>query len=987
MNEKEAEKLLNSDKQLLIESYFELQEAYEKNYGENTIILLELGSFFESYEVDNSEEKLGKAKEISEILNIQLTRKNKNIKEITRKNCYMAGVPTVSLDKHLNKLISTNKYTIVLIKQAEKPVNNKFPRYISDIISPGTNFNFLNEQDFNFLSSVIIEEYKGVYEIGYSAIDITTGNIILNETISLNSDKLLSLDFLNILLSTYDTKELVLTIDTKVDKQKLFKHLQLTGKSFHLREKRIKNNYQNDLFKEVFKIETFLSSIEYLNLENKPLASESLAILIDFVLEHDSNLLNKIKIPTITEPEKNLYLGNNALEQLNIKDFNNQNSIFNIINKTKTSIGRRALKDRLYSPIKDQKELNRRYSLSLDIETVSEELSSYINSVYDIERLFRRIQLLRIHPFEINYFYYSLESIKKSCLLLKNNKINGLNKINCSNITKILEEISKYINLELSDSQSINNINKNFINKGIDNQIDKLVKDNESIYFTLQSICNEINNLFDGDNKFCKLEKTQQEGFFLSLTNSKYKLLKETQLSYKFSIKNKKYSLKKDFNISKLTNSVKIKGDLVNKLSDRYLANTDKISSFNKKIFYDFCSSLTEKFENDIQEAIYFIGDIDVALSNLVASQTFNLTKPNILDFNQQSYIESEQLRHIIVEKNEENGIFIPNNIVLGNSSIYNSKISCVMNEDNKTTEGALLYGINSSGKSTLLKSVGVAIILAQAGLFVPAKQFNFTLFDSLFSRIQGNDNIYKGLSSFTVEMMELKNIFNRANEKSLILGDELSHSTETISGLSIVASSLMKFFDSKSLFMLATHLHQLPEIEQLSSLKNLHYFHLATNFDSKSNTIQYDRTIKNGKGSSIYGLEFATALELDSKFLKNADIIRKKIADDYSNIERLNFNKTSKYNSKKIRTKCQICDEVATETHHLKEQSEFKDNFNFKDNIKKNHKYNLVDLCNSCHKKIHSFKYDGDIHLEYIQTSRGIKLYISNELKIYLNN
>jgi DNA mismatch repair protein MutS len=242
---------------------------------------------------------------------------------------------------------------------------------------------------------------------------------------------------------------------------------------------------------------------------------------------------------------------------------------------------------------------------------------------------------------------------------------------------------------------------------------------------------------------------------------------------------------------------------------------------------------------------------------------------------------------------------------------------------------------------------------------------------DNLFTRIQGNDNIYQGLSSFAVEMLELKNIFNRANKKTMILGDELSHSTETVSGVSIVASSLMKFKELQSLYILATHLHQLPDIEEINEIEDINYFHLSTDYNPETNEIKFDRILKKGKGSSIYGLEFAASLELDNTFLKNAESIRKKITNDYSDVEKLGL-KSTRYNDSKEKINCEVCGENAEDTHHITEQHKFKNGQDYFENVKKNHKHNLMSVCKKCHKDIHDNKI---IIKGYVKTSKGFKL------------
>ena len=136
-------KILSSKGKLLSEIYFELQHYFEKKYGSNTLVLIEIGTFFEVYEVNNNELKVGKAKEIAELLNIQLTRKNKNILKNSVQNPLLAGVPTVSLERYLARLIGIKKYTIVLVKQKGEVPNIK--HYVANIISPGTNFEYQTE--------------------------------------------------------------------------------------------------------------------------------------------------------------------------------------------------------------------------------------------------------------------------------------------------------------------------------------------------------------------------------------------------------------------------------------------------------------------------------------------------------------------------------------------------------------------------------------------------------------------------------------------------------------------------------------------------------------------------------------------------------------------------------------------------------------------------------------------------------------------------
>jgi DNA mismatch repair protein MutS len=158
---------------------------------------------------------------------------------------------------------------------------------------------------------------------------------------------------------------------------------------------------------------------------------------------------------------------------------------------------------------------------------------------------------------------------------------------------------------------------------------------------------------------------------------------------------------------------------------------------------------------------------------------------------------------------------YIPNDISLGTTAENN-------------INGILLYGLNSSGKSTCMKAVGLSIVMAQSGLFVPATEFSYSPYESLLARITGNDNILKGLSSFALEMTELRAILKRASPKTMVLGDEVCRGTENISAISLVTSTIERLSKTGSNFIFATHLHKVAEMESIKMLDNVKAFHLT---------------------------------------------------------------------------------------------------------------------------------------------------------------
>ncbi len=976
----EVTKILNDKNRLLTEIYFDLQRFFEDKYGSNTVVFMEIGSFFETYEVNNEELQIGKAKEISELLNIQLTRKNKAIIENSIKNPLLAGVPSVSLDRYLNRIIQTKKYTIVLVRQKGEPPN--VTRYISNIISPGTNFDYLVEADENYLVSLLIDCNRQIYSVGYSAIDVTTGKTIINEIHGTKEDKTYALDEIFNLLQTYKTSEIVITYnDDSIDKEWIQSYLEINSSThFSINKKRAKVLYQNELFARIYSIRSLLTPIEYLDLERYPYASESLAILCDFIIEHDQSILEKMKRPHFLGSNRYMYIGNNALEQLGIISKNpNEMTLLDLIDMTSTSIGKRLLKERLLNPICDTKILNSRFNLSEQLKKEWKKFEISLKQVYDLERILRRIQLKKLHPLELDYLHTSLESILEIFKEAKSNKIE-IPKNLYAETKELLKLLKSTFLLESCAKFRKEQIDENLFIKGIYPKIDEILESKEKSYKKIEIIKDDIASFFE-DNPInaVNIGFLESEGFYIQLTKNRFHLIEERLLNSFVSIEDKHYFYK-DFNYKKLKNSVKITSPLLEEISKEITSSNAKMIALVKQRFDESLENIERGFSRTLEHLCDFIGKLDVALSNIKCALKYNYTRPNLIDLKgneDRRFIEAIALRHPLIESREENGIYIPNDIYLGKlkEEIEHNHITLEsgIKEDIK---GILLYGINSSGKSSLMKSLGISVILAQSGFFVPCAKLEFVIFDKIFTRIVSYDNLYKGLSTFTVEMLELKNIFNRATKNSLVLGDEISHGTETESALAIVASSIKRLHDIGSLFVFATHLHQLTHIDTLKRLKDIVYLHLGVSYDEKEDRLIYNRKLELGSGDSLYGLEFAKSLHMDREFLDTAYKIRQEISGKFSELELLKKGKKSKYNKNVYLTKCALCDEKVEEVHHIAPQNSSDKEGNI-EHFHKNHKFNLIPLCKKHHKLVH----EGKITIQgFIMGEDGLKLhYLEN--------
>ena len=979
MKSSDVSHILNNKERLLTQTYFDLQRFFEEKYGNDTVVFMEIGTFYEVYEVNNDDEQIGKAKEIAELLNIQLTKKNKNIIENSDKNPLLAGVPAVSFERYLNRLISEQKYTVIVVKQKGNPP--KISRYISQIVSPGTNFEHIVDNDDNYIVSILVDKHRDVYSVGYSAIDVTTGKTFLYETHGTSEDPSYALDEVFNLLNIYRTSEVVITfLDGIEDQRHVIQYLEV-AEHYHysVNNQKPKIEFQNKLFQEVYQIQSLLSPVEHLDLERNPMITESLAILIHFVIEHDYHIVQKLSLPSIIDNRRFMYLGNNALEQMGViskdrKEF----TLLKMMDRSATAIGRRLLKERLLNPIMEAAELERRYNLIERVSSHTRYLDEMMRGVYDLERLSRRLSLGRLHPFEMNHVYESMMSVKELMQYVKKHKIQRT-PFHESEVDEFLRDIDKSIDLDVSRRFTNATVDENFLMDGVDESIDTLVKENGVMLIAFEDIMAKISSLLESVNagsskSLVTLGLLEKEGYYISLSKNRFSLI-ESEFK-----KDEEFTL---FSVKKLTNSVKITSEFTDNLSDKIMKNRRKIVALVRDRYIQLQGLFERRYSLLFDRVIAYVSDLDVGVSSSKIAQMYKHSRPMIVEAkNDENFMQIMQLRHPLIEIQERGGIYVPNDIVMGNREYMDlPHPETVMLEvgvhDGHDINGVLLYGINSSGKSSLMKSIGIATLMAQSGFFVSAAVMKFSIFDSLFTRIVSKDNLAKGLSTFAVEMLELKNIFNRSTARSLVLGDEISHGTETLSGVAIVASAIKKLAKTRCLFLFATHLHQLSTMREITTLDNVVDLHLSVEYSEEKDALLFNRILQAGSGSSIYGLEFAKSLHMDSEFLDVANQIRKRLANDFDELELLVKKKKSKYNKELYVTKCVICGAVAEDVHHISQRS-LADKAGFIGHFHKDNKHNLIPLCKEHHNQIH----DGKLRVDgFVMTSNGLELQFEEQM------
>jgi DNA mismatch repair protein MutS len=366
----------------------------------------------------------------------------------------------------------------------------------------------------------------------------------------------------------------------------------------------------------------------------------------------------------------------------------------------------------------------------------------------------------------------------------------------------------------------------------------------------------------------------------------------------------------------------------------------DLLYSTNQ-IFY---KKLTEVYQSiyptlsacSFNSIIFSIQQLDTLNTKCEVASLYNYSKP-VIKMSDNSFVSIKELRHVLIEHLEKNELYVANDIELG---IKDGE------------QGILLFGTNAVGKTSLIKALGICVIMAQSGFYAPCQSMTYCPYEYIFTRIIGNDNIFKGLSTFGVEMSELRVILNQCNKNSLILGDELCSGTEIDSALSIFTAGLETMYSKNSSFIFATHFHEIQYFEEIKRMTRIHMKHLKVQYNNASQQLIYDRKLMDGAGESIYGLEVCKSLQMPDDFLSRAYEIRNQYDTHHSNV--LSFKQT-KHSKDKLRTMCEFCNKVVgNEIHHLQYQK----NSNEREYIggfHKDHPANLASICESCHTHIHA--------------------------------
>jgi DNA mismatch repair protein MutS len=1034
-------------KRLIIDEYLDLHRALiSKKYGSKNIVLLQNGMFYEIYNyrcLDGPD-----LFAIADLLSCQIGRKSKNIEEVSRNNYEMIGFPMHSQQKFISILLQ-NGYTIAVYNQEENGKKN-VSRYLDQIISPSTTIDYCNQLDHNFLMAIYLEPHKNqkdeFYICAYSLIDLSVGINYVNETGSRLGDFQYGIDKLYQTIKIYNPKEIICHVDKThlnnaewfYNKEQIISDLeiQIDGRTFHYYENEIDNkiyklSYQNQFLGSVFQNHGMLDPISYIDLEKFPNAVICYIILLEFAKSHRFDIIQKISKPLMIDNQDSLILTQNSIQQLNIipdknlLESNTRNmSLLSILNQCNTAFGKRQFRQKLLNPITSCDILEENYNKieSMISQNLYKQIEEHLSKILDIERLHRRMALRVLTPNEMYNLYNSSQNIVTLFKYIESVLPKILpNQLFINEYVDFIQNIQATLKLDRIYKYNINSIERSIFMEGINKDIDILDNEIDCYHTAFSTLANELSKYIDipiskkkpvtilqnnngtessessesngsnGLNESSELSQNlisvnsnDRDGIYLETTKKRAEIIKQKivgkTIEFTLEVGNDESKFIKTFTInssdieyrqvSSTSSNVRIVGKNITAWSKKIDEKTKRMICMASDLYVKILEKLDKQYNQLLQKIVNVVGDIDIIKTHARNAVELNLVRPTISNTQEQSYFIAEGLRHPIVEKVQTKTPYIANDLHLG------------INNQNQI----LCYGYNAVGKTTLQKAICIAIIMAQSGGFVSATQFTFKPYHYIFTRISNVDNILKSQSSFMVEMLELKYILKHANKNSLVCIDELVASTERFSGISLVCATILELHKRTSSMFMATHLHELSSMTHITELPNLKIYHLEVQYDENTHTLIYDRKLRNGSGTGLYGLEVARFLDLDRGFMTAAFEIRNELLGKDTQVFPA---QKSNYNSDVYLYKCAVCSykpildtDIPLETHHIHFQSCANSLGNFKElGFHKNVEHNLVCLCRNCHTQVHNNLIDIK---GYITTSNGVVLdYIKNETAV----
>lgn len=799
----------------MMEQYVATKEKYK-----DCILFYRLGDFYEMFFDD--------AILASKELEITLTGKDCGMEE----RAPMCGIPFHAADTYINQLVKKG-YKVAIGEQVEDPKLAKglVKREVIRIVTPGTNLSSesLEESKNNYLMCI---SYVGK-NYGISVTDLSTG--VFKTCQIQQAEKVV--DEIN----KFQPSEVLYQagVEQVEEIHAVCERLQVS----HTEAPDYYFNLETD--EETLKRQFHINSIEGLGLKDNPACVASCGALMQYLHETQMSSLSHINHIETYSVDSFMILDSATRRNLELtetlRDKQKRGSLLWVLDKTKTAMGARKLREFVEQPLlyKDaiEKRLDAIEAINKEL-IVREELREYLNTIYDLERLLTRIALKTANPRDLLAFKTSIQYLPDIYNLLR--------ELPCERINEIyedydsLEDLYDLLEQAIVEEPPVSIKEGGIFKQGYRDEIDELR--------LAKTECKTW--LADLESK--EREKTGIKGL---------KIKYNKVFDYYFEVTNSFKSLVPDYFIRKqtLVNAERFTTDELNTLSGKILGAEDKLYALE----YDCYVELREKLAAAlvrVQKMAGYIAELDALCSLAYVADKNNYVRPSL---NTDGVIDIKGGRHPVVEKMLANDSFVENDTYLNNAE---SRIS-------------IITGPNMAGKSTYMRQTALITLMAQIGSFVPAESANIGLCDRIFTRVGASDDLASGQSTFMIEMNEVANILRNATKDSLLILDEIGRGTSTFDGLSIAWAVVEYIADpnilgAKTLF--ATHYHELTELEgKLSSVNN---FCIAV--QEEGDDIVFLRKIIKGGADQSYGIQVARLAGVPEPVLKRAREICNELID-----------------------------------------------------------------------------------------------------------
>lgn len=777
-----------------------------KNAHPDQILFFRLGDFYEMF--------LDDAILVSKELELTLTKRSTAGDGIP-----MCGVPYHAAESYINKLVNKG-YKVAICEQIGDPkAKGLTKREVIKIITPGTvmNESALTSSKNNYIA-LIYEENHAIYLAGA---DISTGECFYSIYDGPDRCQLLFDELYRLMMP-----ELLLIKPFSYERE-LKNFLSL----------RLNNCLVNELTEITSQIEDLM--LQHFDVHNRPdnkIAHKAIATLLEYLHETVKTDLTHLNKLTYLDSSKSLFIDTYTLRNLeitrNLRDGGKKDTLYDVLDFTKTAMGSRLLRKWLEYPLLSPKKINDRLDAVANLVSnfsLRNNLREQLKEIYDFERLLTRMEVGTANARDMNALkssLYVLPAIKKS-----------LSKATAKLLANIHQKISTYddlvvlINKAIVEDPSFSIREGGFIKDGYNQELDEYRNIAKNSKRLLQQMEEDEKN--KTGIKSLKIGYNKVFGYYIEVRHSSTEMVPENYIRKQTLANAERY----------ITPELK-------EFETKILGAQEKIVQLEYNLFTELRDILKTKISS-IQNTAHEIAILDVLVSLAQAGDEYNYIRPKLLD---DGTIHIKDGRHPLVERILNRDLFVPNDTHL----------------DNAQNEIMIITGPNMAGKSTYMRQSALLTLMTQVGSFIPAREASISPVDKIFTRIGASDDLVSGQSTFMVEMNEVSHILKYATNKSLVILDEIGRGTSTYDGMSIARAVIEYIRDhigAKTLF--ATHYHELTDLEDDVHVKN---YCIAVK--EKGSDVTFLRRIIRGSADKSYGIHVAKLAGLPQEVVKRAETI-----------------------------------------------------------------------------------------------------------------